>query len=229
MSSLENPDSPTNATAVSPPRAFTQGVGTVFQFTGIMLFLLMLCTCFLSGLLSREVAGDPRRLTIGWHLPSDAPHAPTYSYAKAITVSVTLSVFFGIALTGIGLGLQAQRRDAPKFGIIVTGFASAFWLMQAGFAIHPMRSILLTLIALAIAMFYVGLLALAIGAYREMRATPPPMDQEILPMDFNVPYSHMHQDPPEVRLAAELKQRREKLAIQQKELEKLEDRINRKH
>ena len=40
--------------------------------------------------------------------------------------------------------------------------------------------------------------------------------------------THLHQDPPEVRLAAELAQRRARLAVQQKELEALELRMKRK-
>jgi hypothetical protein len=35
-------------------------------------------------------------------------------------------------------------------------------------------------------------------------------------------------DPPEVRLAAELEQRRQRLAVQQKELEMLEEKLKRK-
>ena len=43
-----------------------------------------------------------------------------------------------------------------------------------------------------------------------------------------MPYSHLHQDPPEVRLARELDERRGKLAVQQKELEMLEASLRRK-
>jgi hypothetical protein len=70
-----------------------------------------------------------------------------------------------------------------------------------------------------------GLLALAVGALREMRRDPPPAGLEVLPKDYKVPYSHYHQDPPEVRLARELEQRRERLAVQQKELEMLEGKL----
>jgi hypothetical protein len=61
-----------------------------------------------------------------------------------------------------------------------------------------------------------------------MRRDPPPADMEILPADYKVPYSHYHEDPPEVRLAAELEQRRRRLAVQQKELEMLEEKLKRK-
>ena len=61
-----------------------------------------------------------------------------------------------------------------------------------------------------------------------MTRTPPPTGHEILPADYKIPYSHYHEDPPEVRLAAELQQRRERLAVQQKELEALEKKLKRK-
>ncbi|MBC8104955.1 MAG: hypothetical protein H7Z14_00060, partial [Anaerolineae bacterium] len=62
----------------------------------------------------------------------------------------------------------------------------------------------------------------------EMWRDPPPKGIEVLPEDYKVPYSHMHQDPPDVRYAAELQQRRERLEIQRKELEALEERIKRR-
>ena len=41
------------------------------------------------------------------------------------------------------------------------------------------------------------------AALREMRRDPPPRGMEVLPKDYKVPYSHYHEDPPEVRLAAD--------------------------
>ena len=61
----------------------------------------------------------------------------------------------------------------------------------------------------------------------EMRKNPPPEGHDVLPPGYKIPYSHYHADPPEVRLAAELAQRRERLAVQQKELEALEAKIKR--
>ena len=68
----------------------------------------------------------------------------------------------------------------------------------------------------------------SIAAWREMRRHPPPVGLEVLPADYKVPYSHLHQDPPEVRLARELESRRQKLEVQQRELEMLEDKLRRK-
>jgi hypothetical protein len=60
-----------------------------------------------------------------------------------------------------------------------------------------------------------------------MRRNPPPPGHEVLPAGYKVPYSWYHDDPPEVRLARELEQRRERLAVQQKELEMLEETLKR--
>jgi hypothetical protein len=68
-------------------------------------------------------------------------------------------------------------------------------------------------------------MGMSIVAWREMRNSPPPTGYEILPADYKIPYSHYHADPPEVRLAAEIEQRRQRLAVQKKELEMLEEKI----
>src|SRR5438874_13200681 len=95
-----------SAPSPDPPRAFTQGVGTVFQFVGVTQFLLMMSICCLSSLLSKDFAARSERTQIGWHFSGDPPDAPTYSYARAMTLSVTFGVFSGMALAGVGLGLQ---------------------------------------------------------------------------------------------------------------------------
>src|SRR5215213_1252027 len=95
-----------------PPRAFTQGVGTVFQFVGVILFLASMLVCCGSSLFSKNVAERPDLMTVGWSIPlPGGPHF--YTAQRAITVSVLLAVFLGIALAGIGLGMQAQGRLAP--------------------------------------------------------------------------------------------------------------------
>jgi lysylphosphatidylglycerol synthetase-like protein (DUF2156 family) len=225
---MSEPLEPSPPSTDPPPRAFTQGVGTVFQFTGVALFLLMMSVCCLSSLLSKDFASRTDRTQIGWRFPGDPSDAPTYSYARAMTLSVAVGVFLGMAMAGVGLGLQAQRRAAPWVGVIVTGFGTIFWLTQAVFAIHPLGSAWLTLLALLLTALFAIMLTLAIGALREMRRTPPPPGYEILPSDYKVPYSHMHEDPPEIRLARELDQRRERLVVQQKELEMLEEKLKRK-
>ena len=218
---------PPHPTAPPPPRAFTQGVGTTFQFIGVTLFLAMMFVCCSSSLLSRETASRTRLTEIGWRLGA-AGDRPVYSAQLATTLTVTLGVFFGIALAGLGLGLQAQNRRTPAMAVALTGFATVFWIVQVVFFATTMRSVLMTTVALGLGALFAILFGLSVGAAREMRREPPPPDLATLPKDYQVPYSHMHKDPPEVRLAAELDERRRKLEVQQKELEMLEARLKRR-
>jgi len=211
-----------------PPRAFTQGVGTVFQFVGVTLFLVMMFICCSSSLLSKETATHTDLTRIGWHLPSDAADHPTYSAQLATTLTVMLGVFFGMALAGLGLGLQAQNPRTPLLAVFLSSIAVVFWIVQILLFATAMRSVVLSLACSALLLLFIGCLVLSIGAMREMRRDPPPHAFETLPKDYKIPYSHMHADPPDVRLARELEDRRQKLAVQQKELEMLEEKIKRR-
>ena len=209
------PDSPDTP---PPPRAFTQGLGIVFQFVGVTLFVLMMSTCCASSLLNRDFAVHSDLTRIAWH---------GYTAQRALTISLFASVFFGIALAGIGLGLQAENRNAPIFAIVLTTIATIFWIVHFLVAAQGTHSIVFSLIALAFACVFAILLALSITSAREMRKNPPAIGHEVLPSDYRIPYSHMHQDPPDVRLAKELEERKQRLLVQQKELEALEERIKR--
>lgn len=211
-----------------PPRAFTQGVGTVFQFVGVGLFLVMMFVCCGSGLLSKNVAERQDLTDIGWHFRLGTSGDVFYSAQRAIICSVFGGVFFGIALAGLGLGLQAQHRAAPAGAVAVTAFATLFWIVQTAFVVQTLHSGWMAVVACGFALLFGALLALSIGAWREMRRDPPPAGHELLPPGFKVPYSHLHADPPEVRLANELEERRRRLEVQQKELEALEERIRRR-
>jgi hypothetical protein len=92
-------------------------------------------------------------------------------------------------------------------------------------AFTVMNSILLTLFGLLLTLTFAALFTLALFSLLEMHRNPPAPDHELLPADYQIPYSHLHQDPPEIRLAKELSQRRQKLVIEQAELEQLERRI----
>lgn len=210
-----------------PPRAFTQGVGTVFQFAGVTLFLVMSFVCCGSGLLSREWATQEMFTTTGLRLASGDAY-PAYSVARAITVCVFGGVFFGVALATIGLGLQAEHRHAARGAVVLCAIGTIFWIAHAAFAVAYVHATLVIVLLIGIGVLFIFLLVLSISAAREMRARPPPPGHEILPADYKVPYSHYHVDPPEVRLAAELDQRRQRLAVQQKELEMLEEKLKRK-
>jgi len=198
----------------------------VFQFAGVILFLAMSFACCGSGLLSREWATQDTFRTTGFR--TEPRGEPIYSVAQAITVCVFGGVFFGVALAAVGLGLQAEHRAAARGGVVLSAIGSLFWIAHAAFALRYVPSALIILLLVAVAGAFLFLLTLAIGAAREMKSNPPPPGHEILPADYKVPYSHYHVDPPEVRLAAELEQRRQRLAVQQKELEMLEEKLKRK-
>lgn len=213
------PSDPTPATPEPPPRAFTQGVGTVFQFVGVMVFLGFFFVCCFSALLSKDTAMQTQLGTVGWG---------SYTGQRAVSIAMVVGVGLGLALASIGLGLQAQRRQAPYYAVAACAFGMVFWLVHTIFFIYPLKAVILSLIAFALSALYAVLLAFAIGAYREMKQNPPPTGFEILPPEYKIPYSHLHQDPPEVRLAKELEERRRKLEVQQKELERLEQKLHRK-
>lgn len=215
----------TDSPLPTPPRAFTQGVGTVYQFVGVLLFVAMMGICCGSALLDMRTAKRLDLASIGWTLPILG--SPLYSAQKAISVSLATAIGSGVALAAIGLGLQAQKRNASAGAVLLTLFGSAYWLMHTVFFAIVTQSIGLTVIAGLLTGLFIVLAGLAVVSWREMRRDPPPVDLADLPKDFKVPYSHLHADPPEVRLAKELEDRRRKLEIQQKELEALENRIKR--
>ncbi len=222
---MESPPATTRPSSV-PPRAFTQGVGTVFQIVGVVLFLYMTFSCCGSGLLSREWATQPQFASEGLRFSASGP--VVYSVGRAITLCVFCGVFFGLACAALGLGLQAEHRSASTGAVVVSAVAFLFFFAHTAFAVAYVHSaFVIVMLGIATMMFLV-LLALAVSAAREMRRNPPPQGHEILPADYKVPYSHYHVDPPEVRLAAELDQRRQRLAVQQKELEMLEEKLKRK-
>lgn len=221
-------DPPANPTAAPPPRAFTQGVGTVFQVVGVLLFLAGMFVCCASGLVSKETATRTELTRVGWHLTRNVQNEPTYSAQRAITVSLLMAIFLGMALAAVGLGLQATNRRAPPFGAVVTGLAVVFWSVHALFFASTLGSVLLGGICLLLGLVFGLLFGLSVAAVREMRRDPPQSGHELLPPGYQVPYSHLHQDPPEVRLARELEQRRQRLAVEQKELELLEEKLRRR-
>jgi hypothetical protein len=190
-----------------------------------MLFLASMLICGGSSLLGHQ--GVRKDLTgVGWHLPGDRPDHPSYSAPMAMSLSVSLSCVLGVTLTGIGLGLQAQRVASPWAAVGVTLFATLFWIVQTIFAIVVMRSVLLAIPGVLLTLLYAALLGLAMTSLREMLRDPPPPRLELLPVDYQIPYSHLHQDSPEVRLERDLEQRRRRVAVQQKEIDLLEEKLH---
>src|SRR3954452_1347701 len=86
-----------------PPRAFTQGVGTVFQFTGVLLFVGFMFVCCASSFLSKDVAERKDWTGIGWGQSTDTtdPAHPlpraAYPANRAVAVCVAVGAFLGIA------------------------------------------------------------------------------------------------------------------------------------
>src|SRR5438067_2411178 len=138
-------EAPTNPSPPPPPpRAFSQGVGLLIQVVGGTLFLISFFTCCGSSLISKDVATHSDLTRIGWHFAGDRPGEPTYSAQKALTISMFGAVFFGLALAGMGLGLQAESPRAPIMGIALTVIATVFWCTQTVFAWSVHASIFFT-------------------------------------------------------------------------------------
>src|SRR5215210_6772130 len=165
----------------SPPRAFTQGVGTIFQFAGGILFIVLSLTCCGSGLLLKATAQRPELTHIGWHLPDDPPDQPFYSAQRATSTALVGGIGFALAIAGLGLGLQATRRSAAWAALFVTLLGILFWAVHSIFFLQVLRSWLLSLIACALFIAHTIFFALAIAAWREMRTNPPPPGHEVLP------------------------------------------------
>jgi hypothetical protein len=224
---MNEPSSPSPAAAPHPPpRAFTQGVGSVFQLVGGTMFLVLATICCGSSLLSKQTAERHDLTRIGWGQRGDG--AVKYSAQRAISVALFVGVGLGVAVASVGLGLQATHRSAAVGAVLVTGFGLLFWLVHLVFAAQVMGSISLSVIAGGMVVVFAVLSALGVAAWREMRTNPPPAGHEVLPEGYKVPYSWYHEDPPEVRLANELEQRRQRLAVQQKELEMLEEELKKR-
>jgi len=192
------------------------------------MFLCSMFACCGMSLIGKQTAMQSDWATVGWHRVADPADAPAYSAQRAAGACMMAAVFFGLALAGIGLGLQAQHRHAPASATLVTALATIFWLVHAIFFARVLHSIVLTILCGALTLLFGSLLAFALGAMKDFRRDPPPPGLEVLPKDYQIPYSHMHQDPPEVRLARELEERRQKLAVQQAELKMIEERLRRR-
>ena len=183
-----------------------------------MMFVAAMFVGCASAFISKETATKTWLVNVGWS---------HYSAQMAVTYSLIASVFFGITLATLGLGMQAQNRRTPLLAVIVTFLGMAFWFIQLVLFVD-VHLLLMSAISAVLCVLFVILLGFALGAWMEMRRNPTPARFEILPADYKVPYSHMHQDPPEVRLERELEARKERLAVQQKELQLLEEKLRRK-
>jgi len=122
-----------NQSPQPPPRAFTQGVGTVFQFTGGILFIALSLACCGSGLLGRETWKRDDLMKVGWHWPGDAKDQPSYSAQRATSVSLIGGIGLALAVAGLGLGLQATRRSAASGAVVACSVGVMFWALHGVF------------------------------------------------------------------------------------------------
>ena len=158
------PPSPT-----PPPHAFAQGTGTVFQFVGVGLFLISMFICCCSSLLSKDSATHSGLTEIGWHRAGDPIDKPTYSAQRALSISLPASLCYGMALAALGLGLQSENRAAPTAAVLLNVCASILWIVQLIF-FASIKWIGMSILCIALGMLAGLMLALSVGAWRDMRS-----------------------------------------------------------
>jgi hypothetical protein len=221
MSSSPPPSLPTES---PPPRAFAQGTGVVLQTVGILLFLTNCCVCSLTGLwdpvasraeiLNQIETGQPlaRTLKSAFETPAKAGYMLT----------VISSTVGGLAMAVLGLGLQTDRRLAAAgamasvaaFAALMIAAGVLLWVGHAPWATKGWNALLVVILLVAAGFTW--------HALREVQATPPPANIDIVPPGKKIPYSFYHDDPPEVRMAKELENRKAKLETERAEIEKIE-------
>lgn len=209
----------------SQPRAFAQGVGVVLQTAGVLFFLSSCCICATARMWERpptqsevidQLAGDP---TLVDRSLSDWLDDPGRT---SVMLTVMFSTVGGLAMAGFGLGVQAERKRAPAGATAVTAgllvvllvAAPGLWSGSSGWGMRAWHAFVCVVVAL--------LLAMSVAAWRQFRTHPPPGDVDIVPAGTKIPYSWYHDDPPEVRMAAEIAARRARLEAEQAELDQLE-------
>ncbi len=213
-----------DASGDCPPRAFAQGTGILLQTAGVLLFLSATCACPMTGVAdpvwSRgEVIGriensEPLGMSVEGLLDQPA--------RAGVMLTVMSCVVGGLAVAVSGLGLQADRPGGARFAVVsTTGLlvvlllaGVGLWVGEAGIGARAGHAGIVLLVAILMGFSWV--------ARAEVRRTPPPPGVDELPGDYKVPYSHYHDDPPQVRLAKEIAARKKKLEYERLELEKLE-------
>src|SRR2546423_15602715 len=95
-----------------PPRAFTQGLGLVFQVVGVLLFVASMFICCGSSMLSKDWATHSELTKIGWD---------NYSAQRALTICVAAGGVFGGARASGGVGVEGGSRRGPRLGVSAPG------------------------------------------------------------------------------------------------------------
>ena len=208
------------------PRAYSQGVGTVFQFAGAVVFLLLMFVCCISGLFSRESATRTSLNNVGWGRTSDGK--PIYSAQLATAISVPAGAVAGLGLSAVGLGLQAGSRRAGMIAVVICTIMGTFLLVNTIFFAVTVRSIGLTGLSLVGAGLFCALDALAIGAVIELGKNPAPDENDMAFEPLDGPGNAGGEASPDAELQHEVAYRRRRLEVQQAELDALERRLKRR-
>lgn len=218
-----SPEAPADEQQAPSPRAFAQGVGLILQTTGALLVMSQCCIC------SSSFLWDPQRTPDLIDTTAPKPDALTRlgelaaNPGKAgLMLTVMGATVGGLGMMGFGLGLQSDRRRSAVgafwtcllFTLVMLIAGAGLWIGESSTSARGWQALLMLL--------GVVLTGFCITAWRQVRANPPPDDIDVIPPGFKIPYSMHHDDPPDVRLAKELANRRARLEAEQRELEQLE-------
>lgn len=207
-----------------PPRAFAQGTGLLLQIVGFTLFLSSCCICSSTGLW--EPVADTGEITEALRSQRDVVVSFRHMFDNPTMLGYTLTAMFttagGLALATFGLGMQTDRKWAAPAAavssvtllVILLAAGVALWLGEGGWMYRLWHLILLAVMVLAS--------CFSVAAWREVRRQPPPVDVDVVKPGTKIPYSFYHDDPPDVRLAKELANRRAQLQAEQAEVERLQ-------
>ncbi|MCG3179992.1 MAG: hypothetical protein BIFFINMI_02346 [Phycisphaerae bacterium] len=161
---------PHAAEAAANPRAFAQGVGRVCQVWGVLLVMVMCCA---------------------WSASSEILERTKLNEQIVTGAAIVAPLALGFGFMAVGVGLVGHRISAAwgamGFAIVQLGMWVAILVARIVEAPTPMGlavAILFTLLSLAI-------LALSIGAVRNLRANPPPPELFEIPPDFQEPHSYL--------------------------------------
>ncbi len=156
----------------SAERAFARWSGLVFQTVGGVLLLVSIGALCVGGLLHRSASETPTR----W---LDCFRGETLPFA-ILAACAWFGVVGGLAVATAGLGLQAERTDAARFGVIAgTVGAAGYWaasvvlIVRGGHWVYALFPALLGLVM-------VLLVPLAHRSRTVLRRFPPPPDRNVV-------------------------------------------------
>lgn len=211
-------------TTKPPPRAFAQGTGVVLQTVGILLFLTNCCAFTLTGLWDKVISRTDviERIDAGRPLGMSLERMFENPAKAGYMLTVMSSTVGGLAMAVLGLGMQADRRRAAAGALASVAATSAvmlaagvlLWVGSASWGARGWNAVLVLILLTCVGFTW--------HALREIHAAPPPLNIDIVPPGKKIPYSFYHDDPPEVRLARELENRKAKLDAERNEIERIE-------